>query len=327
MNNQTPTQPPTKARGLRKYVPQAERYRERYGNFEMTPRDLEIIRLVYDYRHLEGRHIRALIGGSDDKIKRRLQGLFHNEYLARYSARQRMRPDLDKGSPQMVYGLERKGWRLLEEHAGAGEESDESEAVRWKKEYTRNTEWFLEHAVMRSNFRAVLDLALRSIDVDEKLLEWDQSDKLQVKLMLPGQRGERRLTSDAYFSIEDAGGLHNYFLEVDRATETQKATGAKRTTILDKFVKYWWFLQSDHYRKYYHDHQRVSVLFVTTGERRLANMMETLRGMEKPNRPSYGGKGWFRFCLEGDYQLEKPETILDPIWQTMTRSGEQVGLV
>lgn len=317
MNEPTPTQPPTK--GLRKYIPQPDRFMERYGTFALTPRDLEIVRLVYDYRHLESRHVRALIGGSDQQITRRLQGLFHNGYLARYTARQRMRPDLGKGSPLMAYGLERKGWRLLQEHAGAGEESDEDDAVRWSKDYTRRTEWFLEHAVMRSHFRTVLALGLRSSDVDEELIEWDQSDKLQVRVTPPGGR-KIGLVPDAFFSLDVDGSVANFFVEFDRASEVH-------TRIQEKMVAYWWWLQSKAYQKDYHNHRRVKVLFVTTGERRLANMMETLRALPKPNRPAYGGKGWFQFCLEEDYPLEEPSTILGPLWRTVARPNDRQGLV
>ena len=41
--------------------------------------------------------------------------------------------------------------------------------------------------------------------------------------------------------------------------------------------------------------------------------------MEKPNTPPFGGKGLFGFCLEEEYQLEDPLSILHPIWRTVTR--------
>ncbi len=317
MNNAQPT-----AR-LRKYIPQPARYEERHGVFTLTERDLEILQLVYEYRHLESRHIRALIGGSDQKITRRLQGLFHNRYLARYVPRQRMRADLDKGSPLIAYGLERNGWRALAERSGngVGEDGNENDAVRWKKEYTRRMEWFLEHAVMRSNFRTVLQLGLRETPAGEarRLHEWDQSDELQVQLTMPS--GKRiGLVPDAYFAIEEGDGtIRNYFLEADRGSEAHPR-------IVAKYRAYWWYLQSQAYREAHYDPERVQVLFVTTGEQRMRNMMRSLNEMEKPNRPPYGGKGWFRFCLEEDYDLEDPATMFDPIWRTVTKPDEMQAL-
>ena len=37
---------------LRKFIPQPDRYAERYGNFTLTGRDLEILETVYKYRYL-----------------------------------------------------------------------------------------------------------------------------------------------------------------------------------------------------------------------------------------------------------------------------------
>ena len=48
----------------------------------------------------------------------------------------------------------------------------------------------------------------------------------------------------------------------------------------------------------------------------MANMMETLRQMPKPNRADHGGKGVFRFCLDSDYALDDPASSLRSSWRT-----------
>jgi len=318
-------------RGIRKYVPQPEQYAARYGVFTLTARDVEIIDLVYQYRHLESRHIRALIGGSEQKITRRLQGLFHNLYLARYVPREKMRLELGQGSPQIAYGLETEGLRVLKAHRQDVANGDEEpEPVNWKKDHTRRMEGMLRHKVMTSHFHCVLELALRDAAQDIALVEWDQSQNNRSYVKFQDGR-EFVVTPDAYFSIEAAGGIHNFYIELDRSSED-------RWRIAEKYEKYWWWLQSPAYQEAHHDHKRVSVLFVSTGEQRLSNMMDVLRGVpyihnrktyqfDKPNDPPYGGKGWFCFCLEDDYQLEDPSTILAPIWRTVTRSNRLRGLL
>ena len=98
---------------LRKFIPQPDRYAEKYGIFTLTARDLEILETVHKYRYLEARHIRALVKGSDQQITRRLQGLFHNRYVGRFLPPQRMRLDLEQGSPLIAYALDLAGARAL----------------------------------------------------------------------------------------------------------------------------------------------------------------------------------------------------------------------
>ena len=54
--------------------------------------------------------------------------------------------------------------------------------------------------------------------------------------------------------------------------------------MIRKFQSYWWYLQSPTDRDPESKRRRVNVLLVATGERRVFNMMETLRDMPKPNR-------------------------------------------
>ena len=120
-----------------------------------------------------------------------------------------------------------------------------------------------------------------------------------------------RVNPDAYFSVRDeAGAIRNYYLEFDGGTEEQRR-------ILAKFNAYWWWLQAPAYRDSVEESSRVSVLFVTTGHRRMENMMRTLKAMRKPNSPDSGGKGWFRFCLDTDYAIDAPHSVLTPIWRTV----------
>jgi hypothetical protein len=302
--------------GLPRFIPKAKLFADLYGNFTPTLRDYSILELIHRYRYIEARHIRALVAGSSQQVTRRLQGLFHNGYIRRYAPRHRMRPDLNPGAPLMAYGLELRGARAL---AGCPPQASvagrtPAELVRWKKDYTRRTEWFLEHRLMISNFRCVLELALRETPGVE-LVRWEQGQEIWIKATIPGSpRRTVRVAPDARFTIREAGQLRHFFLEMDRSTEEHRR-------LLQKYLGYWWYLQSPHFHQAHPDSRRVNVLFVTTGHQRMLNMAETLRQMPRPNRATHGGKGLYWFGSELGYGLEKPRSILDPIWRNLARSG------
>jgi hypothetical protein len=309
-----PTTTPRSA-GLRKFVPEPDRYSERYGNFTLTARDLEILDLVYRYRYLEARHIRALLDGSGQQITRRLQGLFHNKYLGRYSRRERMRLQLATGPPLIAYGLELKGARALERHFQHAANTTGSMAlpVLWRKDYTRRTEWFLEHHLMVSSFRCALEIELRRTP-DANLVKWDQSKSIWFRVEIPGAQPRfRRVAPDAYFALRVGDTTRHYFLEADRSTEEHRR-------LLDRFVGYWWYLQDPRFAGPHGGRPNVKVLFVTTGRARMHAMIETLRRMPKPNRAEHGGKGLYRFCCEVSYDLDKGGSVLGAIWSSVKES-------
>lgn len=301
---------------LRRFIPQPHRYAELYGNFTLTPRDLEILATVYRYRYLEARHIRALVPGSDQQITRRLQGLFHNRYVGRFLPPLRMRLDLEQGTPLIAYGLELAGSRALAAAgpAVAGLNGFGKNTVNWNKAQTRRTEWFLRHSVMLSNFRCVLELATRA-DSETDLLNWEQGVlRSGTRIAADGRERVVRVAPDAYFMLGRAGKIRHCFLEVDRSTEELDRLNAK-------YVNYWWYLQS---RELFQNAGReaATVLFVTVGRQRMANMMATLRDLQKPNRTKRGGKGVFWFCLEADYSLEAPQSVFGPIWSTVSGGAQ-----
>jgi hypothetical protein len=81
--------------------------------FEITSRDLEIVRQVHQHRFLNSDQIVMLIGGSRQNLLRRLALLFQHSFLDRPRAQlEYFRPNLN--SP-LVYGLGNAGADLLAE--------------------------------------------------------------------------------------------------------------------------------------------------------------------------------------------------------------------
>jgi hypothetical protein len=114
--------------------------RKQLSNFRPTKRDFSIIDLVYRHRFMNSDHIRALIPGSNQKITRRLQQLFHAAYLDRPQA-QRGRT----GNHPLVYGLGNKGAELIAEAYGIS-----LSAVDWTSKNRDAKSWFLDHALIVS---------------------------------------------------------------------------------------------------------------------------------------------------------------------------------
>jgi hypothetical protein len=73
-------------------------------SFRLQARDREIISLVHDYRLIPSGHIQQLVEGSDQRILRRLQALFHTRYLDRISRGHNAEP---------LYALDDAGADLL----------------------------------------------------------------------------------------------------------------------------------------------------------------------------------------------------------------------
>ncbi len=299
---------------LRKFIPQPDRYSARYGNFVLTARDLEILELVFRYRYVEARHIRALVGGSDQQITRRLQGLFHNGYLGRYARRERMRLDLDPGAPLMAHGLETKGARALQRHCvlTTTDGLSQTEYIRWKKDYTRRTEWFLEHHLMLSSFRCGLEIAVRQRRTAE-IVAWEQGKDIWFPVKLPRKRRPIfRVAPDAYFVLRQRDQVRHFYVEVDRGTEEHRR-------LLDRFLGYWWHLRNDSLVGPSGGRRRANVLFITTSDRRMLNMIETLRRTPKPDK-THGGRGLFWFASEVSYARLEPQSLAATNWMSANQT-------
>src|SRR5438093_6834354 len=163
---------------------------------------------------------------------------------------------------------------------------------------------------MTSDFRCNLELALRET-TETELVTWDQGQNTWFHVTIPEQRKRvGRVAPDAYFVLRQNGQLRYFFLEIDRSTEEHRR-------LVDKFSGYWWYLQDPSFTEPRGGRPRVNVLFVTTGERRMRNMMQTLRRMQRPNRADHGGKGlfWFHRCMS--FGCDNPLPVLGAGWNTL----------
>jgi len=257
--------------------------------FRINETDFKILQDLGDYRYLDARQILVLHKEANERtLKRRLQLLFHAGFLDRPSQQfSYLQP-----SSHIIYALGKKGAKLIF--------SDRRAEANWTKRNKSIKPLFLQHALMVSNFRVVLTLALNKTK-DSKLANW-QEENLSDKVYLEGQR--LPVFPDAFFTIEDKGDLLHFFLEADRSTMSQ-----------DRFLKktraYWQYWREEKQKKKFNI-SKFRVLTITISQERKDN----LRSTTKKAGDNKQGSEMFLFACEKDYNLEKPESVLKPIWQS-----------
>jgi len=259
------------------------------SNFKINKTDLKIIRGLSEYRFLDTKQIIALNPGlSERTIKRRLQYLFQAGFLDRPQSQ------FSYFSPSryIIYTIGKKGMKLID--------PDKKNNINIPKKNRRVKPLFLFHALMVSNFRLALSLTLKD-EEESTLLRWRQND-LSDSVYVGSER--LPVNPDGFFTIEDKGDLLHFFLEADRSTMTTKR-------FLNKMKAYWqWWLEEKCKDKL--GVSKFRVLTITISEER----KENLRRITRKANEGKEGSNMFLFVCEKNYSIERPESILDPIWQS-----------
>lgn len=214
------------------------------GAFQMTPRDIEILRHVAEHRFIRSEWLIKLVGGSRQQILRRLNLLFHHGYL------DRPRAQLDYyhegGSKSLVYGLASRG---------AGRLRRDLDMPFHRMDWTTRNKGvgrlFLEHTLMVSDFMASLEIECR--------LHSNLRLKYGHELRLPAGReksrepfrwtvdlpGKRRVgvVPDKVFAIEvqndpDESRSVIFYLEADQGTMPIERRDLRQSCVLRKLKAY-----------------------------------------------------------------------------------------
>jgi len=284
-----------------KRAPKFHRKPALVGQLRLQPRDIQIIRLVYDFRFLNSDQINALVSGSEQGILRRLQKLFHYGFLDR-PPRQLINPLA--GTQKMVYALGDRGADLLAEKSPI-----DRGKIKWTEKNREVKDRHIEHTLMISNFRICLELALRNLP-DVRLLFWQRENSQELKDYVyiqdhPGTRIRVPIVPDGFFAIEDPQDEMYFFSEADQGTMTN-------TRFLKKMKAYWhWGMKEKGHTKRF-GIKTFRVLTITKTEQRKNNLRQITK--QADNRKT--GSLMFWFTSEENYSIQKPESILKPIWQT-----------
>lgn len=261
--------------------------------FRIQPRDHEILRDLADYRFLSTEQILALYPSSPRNVRLRLQKLYQLGYLERPAAQKAFL----RADHPLVYSLGARGAEFLE-----------------RRDFVKNKEFgvpYLDHAIMISQFRVVLTLALKKYPTHPKIKRWWQGYELKDALKVRGQSPE--LVPDAFFTIEEHGDVLDFFLEADRSTMV-------RDKVLQKMKTYWKWHREQRYAKPL-GIENFRVLTITPSQERADNLCETTKQADDRRT----GSNMFLFLPKTAYSLDRPETILQPIW--MSAKGERHALL
>lgn len=277
--------------GIKRRLPRYKRAGAEKIGLRLQERDREILKLVYDYRLLTSRQIQCLVPGSDQVILRRLQKLFHGGYLDRIKT-----PVHDA----CVYGLGNRGADELVLHHGI-----DRGKIDWATKNREVKEQFMAHALMISNFRTILTLALQDRP-ETKILSWVPEGEFRDAASIQG-KGQKKVRApvipDAFFTLADRDDELYFMLEADRSTMTNER-------FLAKLKAYWHWWQADGHKR--HDIEDFRVLTVTRTEARKENLRKVAREVDDYE----AGLKMFWFASEQDFSVDDPAGVLGAIWQT-----------
>ena len=221
-------------------------------SFRLQARDKEIIYQVYKHRFLTSRHIQALISGSDKWILKRLQYLYHGNFLDR-PREQIINYRAGSGSKPMIYGIGNKGADLLKQEYGI-----QRTMVDWTSKNRTVQTFFLEHTLLVADFMVCLELACRQtgnvriIEFKEILAGAPKETRnkpnpylLKIETVSDIQGESRKINIGLvpdkvfglYFNDEPDGKNKAYFiLEADRSTMPIFRKSLYRTSFFKKLL-------------------------------------------------------------------------------------------
>jgi len=283
-----------------KRTPKFKRRPEEVGGLKLQERDVRIIRLLHDFRFINSDQIQALVNGSERGILKRLQKLFHHGFLDRPLS-QIVYPLI--GAQKMVYALGDKGADLLAEKFGI-----DRGKIKWNEKNKEAKDRHIQHTLMISHFRICLELALNNLP-GTNLLFWEKENPKELKDYvyirdLQGREFRAPIVPDGFFGIQDQKDKMYFFIEADQSTMTN-------ARFLKKMKAYWnWWKQGKHTKRF--GIKAFRVLTITKTEKRKGNLREITKKADDRQR----GSLMFWFTSERNYSLQKPESILDAIWQS-----------
>ena len=279
-------------------LPRFERDPQAAGSFQITPRDIEILRHVAEHRFIRSEWLVKLVGGSAQQVLRRLHLLYHHGYL------DRPRAQLDYfhegGSRSLVYGLASRGAGRLRRDLNMP-----FERMDWTTRNKNAGRLFLEHTLMVSDFMAALELDCRqhsdirliyAHDLPKPAGRENRREPFRWTVDLPGKR-RVGVVPDKVFALETThtdGRIErtHYFLEADRGTMPIVRRDLRQSCLLRK-LKAYEATYSSRFHRAKLGADRFRVLMVAQQKTRAEHIIEAVGKLES-------GRGLFLVVAEDD---------------------------
>lgn len=276
----------------KKKLPKYERVKNP-PSMRLTERDKQIMEAIHAYDGMLGfSQLKRMFFTGESQAKQRLKVLYQNGYLNRPNKEQRHR------IPEMIYWLDNRGAEIVASLNGSSIRD-----FTWRKQ----PRWFqAEHDLSVNDVRLDVEQASQKdaiINLEHWIPEsefWSDPDKIRYSYRDRDQH--RYIRPDGYFMLSTPKHYFRYLLEIDRSTEDNPRF--YREKILPGLA----YLKSDAYEDRF-GHKSGRWLVVTTGERRLENM---LRQAKRANT-----KGLFYFTTHD--KLTAETVLRTPIWRREDR--------
>lgn len=272
--------------------------------FTLTPDDIAIFKLVYDFRMATIDHLSALTSRPPKRLHRRILKLIGEGYLAR-----RVLP-----AHKHIYTIGAAAIPILVEQGTAADD-----ALDARLRHGELKDFFLQHELFISDIHAALSLATRTHHIH--LTNWRQGHELfdSVKFFDKGKKYRLPVRPDAFFTLEDTtrrpdrNRVH-FFLEADRSTATH-------TRFADKITAYHRYFEG-HGHEQKHGIKTFRVVTITLTPERAANLCDMTRLLVPPAVYRF-----YLFSSANQFSLSQPSAILSDIFITPHSEGETAYLV
>jgi len=206
------------------------------------------------------KQIQNLFFNSTTRANIRLRLLFENEYLDRHF----LYPLLYHGSFQAIYSLGKQGVEIVVEELGL----DKTQVKQSRKETRTLKPFSIHHILAVNDFRIVYQLKanhLKDVEFQRWIPEKQLLDKYETRV--DSRKVVRRFRPDGYGRYLYQQKLYSFFLEMDRATQSNKSFQNKVRVYLD-------YSRSGRYSEVF-GVKFFRVLVVTTTGKRLTNLKNT----------------------------------------------------